>query len=160
MRAAREVVNIPVVGAAEASMHFATSLGQHFTVVTILPNIVPMVENLATQYGLDKKLVSIRYVSIPVLQLEDRDKRISALHREMLAAIQEDHAHVLVLECTGMIGVAKELETLLRRDGYEVPVVDPVGASVKFAEALVTMGLKQSRLTFMPPPEKARPGFS
>jgi len=160
VRATREVVNIPVVGAAEASMHFAASLGQHFAVVTILPNIVPMVENLAMQYGLDKKLVSIRYVNIPVLQLEDRDKLISALHREMLTAIKEDHAHVVVLGCTGMIGVAKELERLLRRDGYEVPVVDPVGASIKFAEALVAMGLKQSRLTFMPPPEKARPGFS
>jgi len=35
-------------------------------------------------------------------------------------------------------------------------VVDPVGASLKFAEALVSMGLKQSRLTAMPPPKKAR----
>ena len=35
-------------------------------------------------------------------------------------------------------------------------MVDPVGASLKFAEALVSMGLKQSRLTAMPPPKKAR----
>jgi allantoin racemase len=74
----------------------------------------------------------------------------------MLAAIKEDGAHVLVLGCTGMMGVAKEMEKLLKQDGYEVPVVDPAAASLKFAESLVSMKLKQSRLTYMSPPEKAR----
>jgi Asp/Glu/hydantoin racemase len=55
------------------------------------------------------------------------------LDREILAAIKEDHAHPLVLGCTGMVGVVKEMEKQLRRDGYEAPVVDPVAASLKFA---------------------------
>jgi len=59
-----------------------------------------------------------------------------------------------------MMGVAKEVEKRLKRDGYDVPVVDAVAASLKFAESLVSMGLKQSRLTFMSPPKKDRPGFS
>jgi len=160
VKPACEVLNIPVIGPAEASMHLATSLGHRFSVVTVLPNIVPMIENLATQYGVDKKLASVRYVNIPVLDLREKKKLINALYREMLGAVKEDHAHVLVLGCTGMLGVAKELEKRLKKYGYEVPVVDPVGASVKFAEALVALGLKQSRLTFMPPPEKARTGFS
>jgi allantoin racemase len=63
---------------------------------------------------------------------------------------------VLVLGCTGMMGVAKEMEKLLKRDGYDVPVVNPVAASLKLAESLVSMKLKQSRLTYMPPPKKAR----
>ncbi|WP_455286354.1 aspartate/glutamate racemase family protein [[Eubacterium] cellulosolvens] len=160
VKPAREVLNIPVVGAAEASMHFAASLGHRFSVVTVLPNVVPLIENLAAQYGVDKKLGSVRNVNIPVLDLRDRKKLVNALHREMLAAIKEDHAHVLVLGCTGMMGVAKEVEKRLKRDGYDVPVIDAVAASLKFAESLVSMGLKQSRLTFMPPPKKARPGFS
>jgi allantoin racemase len=159
VRPARELLGIPVVGAAEASMHFAASLGQRFSVVTVVANVVPLMENLAEHYGLDKKLASIRYVNIPVLDLEDKQKLISALHREMLAAIKEDHAHVLVLGCTGMMGVAREMEERLKRDGYEVPVVDPAAASLKFAESLVSMGLKQSRLTAMQPPEKARTGY-
>jgi len=121
-----------------------------------LPNVVAAIENLATQYGVDEKLASVRYVDIPVLDLGDKEKLIDALHREMLAAIKEDHAHVLVLGCTGMMGVAKEMEKWLKKDGYEVPVVDPAAASLKFAESLVSMGLKQSRLTYMPPPEKTR----
>jgi hypothetical protein len=33
---------------------------------------------------------------------------------------------------------SKELQRRLKQDDYEVPVVDPVGASLKFAEALVS----------------------
>jgi allantoin racemase len=156
VKAAREVLNIPVIGAAEASMRFAASLGHSFSVVTVLPNVVAAIENLATEYGVDEKLESVRYVDIPVLDLRDKKKLIDALHREMLAAIKENHAHVLVLGCTGMMGLAKEMEKRLKRDGFDVPVVDPAAASLKFAESLVSMGLKQSRLTYMPPPEKTR----
>jgi len=160
VKPSREVLNIPVVGAAEASMHFAASLGHRFSVVTVLPNTVPMIESNAGLYGVDKKLASVRNVNIPVLDLRDKNKLIKALHREMAAAIKEDHAHVLVLGCTGMMGVAREVERRLKRDGYDVPVIDPVAASLKFAESLVSMGVRQSRLTSMPPPKKVRPGYS
>jgi allantoin racemase len=159
VKAAREILNIPVVGAAEASMHFAAALGHRFSVVTVLPNILPLLENLATLYGVEKKLASVRSVNIPVLELDDKEKLVSALHHEMVEAITKDRAHVLVLGCTGMMGVAKELEQLLKKDGYEVPVVNAAAASLKFTEALVSMGLKQSRLTYMTPPKKTRTGF-
>jgi len=93
-----------------------------------------------------------------VLALRYMKKLIKTLHREMLAPIKEDGAHVLVLGCTGMMGVAKEAEKQFRRDGYDVSVIDPVVASLKFAESLVRTGVKRSRLTHMPPPKKARPG--
>jgi allantoin racemase len=156
IKAGRELLSIPVVGAAEASMHFASCLGHRFSVVTVLPNIAVTIENLAREYGFDKKLRSVRYVNIPVLGLKDKKKLSEALHREMLAAVREDGAHVLVLGCTGMMGVAREMEKLLKQDGYDVPVIDPAAASLKFVESLVSMKLKHSRLTYMTPPEKAR----
>ncbi len=159
VKPAREMLNIPIIGAAEASMHFAATLGHRFSVVTVLPNILPLIENLATQYGVDKKLASVRSVNIPVLELDDKEKLINALHHEMIEAIVKDGAHVLVLGCTGMMGVAKELEQMLKKDGYEVPVVNAAAASLKFTESLASMGLKQSRLTYMTPPEKTRTGF-
>jgi allantoin racemase len=55
-----------------------------------------------------------------------------------------------------MMGLAKSLHEMLKRDGFDVPVIDPAAASLKFLEALLAMGLKQSRLTFMKPPEKER----
>ena len=77
-----------------------------------------------------------------------------ALYREMVAAIEEDGAHVLVLGCTGMMGVAEELQSQLREAGFEVPVVSPTAAAVRLAETLVALGLRQSRITYMPPKSK------
>jgi allantoin racemase len=157
VKAAREILSIPVVGAGEASMHFAASLGQRFSIISVLPNAISMIENLVSQYGLESKLASVRCVNIPVLRVREKESDlVGALHREMLAAITEDHAHVLILGCTDMFGIAKEMESRLKKEGYEVPVIDPLIASLKHAEALVSMKLRQSRLTYMPPPEKAR----
>lgn len=156
VKAAREIVDIPVVGAAEPSMLFACSLGQRFSVVTVLENVIPMIENIAKVLGVYEKLASVRSVNIPVLELHDRDKLKSALYEEMLKAIREDKAHVLILGCTGMMGVANDLHEMLKKDGYDVPVIDPAAASIKFLEALIGLGVKQSRLTYMKPPEKER----
>ena len=77
----------------------------------------------------------------------------------MLNAIEKDGAHVLALGCTGMTGVASDLSRMLKKKGYDVPVIDPPAASLKFAEALVKMRIKQSKITYMEPPEKERTGF-
>ena len=156
VKAAREIVDIPVLGAAEPSMLFACSLGHKFSVVTVLENVIPMIENIAKVLGVKEKLASVRSVDIPVLELHDKEKLKNALYKEMLKAIKEDKAHVLILGCTGMMGVAKSLHEMLEKEGYDVPVIDPAAASIKFLEALIGLGVKQSRLTYMKPPEKER----
>ncbi|AGK62010.1 Hydantoin racemase [Archaeoglobus sulfaticallidus PM70-1] len=156
VKAAREVVDIPVVGAAEPSMLLACSLGQRFSVVTVLENVIPMIENIAKVLGVYEKLASVRSVNIPVLELHDKDTLKNALFEEMLKAIKEDKAHVLILGCTGMMGVADDLHEMLAKEGYDVPVIDPAAASIRFLEVLIGLGLKQSRLTYMKPPEKER----
>ncbi len=156
VRAAREVVDIPVLGAGEPSMLFACSLGQRFSIVTVLDNVIPTLENMAKVVGVSSKLASMRSVGIPVLELHDKDRLKNALYNEMLKAIKEDNAHVLILGCTGMMGLAKSLHEMLKRNGFDVPVIDPAAAAIRFLEALLAMGLRQSRLTYMKPPEKER----
>lgn len=154
VKPAREVVNIPVVGAGEASMLYASLLARSFSVVTVLPNVVPMIENISKKLGLHSKLASVRYVNIPVLELVDKKKMEDSLFEEMVRAIQEDKAHALVLGCTGMMGVATTLHEKLKDHGYDVPVIDPSFASTKMLESLIAMNVKQSRLTYMPPTQK------
>ena len=155
VHAARELVDIPVIGAGESSVLLAASLGQRFSVVTVLPSVFTMIENLVRRAGVDGKLASIRSVDIPVLQLHEKDKMVSALLEQMIRAIEEDKAHALILGCTGMMGVAKNLRSQLVSKGFDVPVVDPVGASLKQAETMVSLGLRQSRLTYHRPKDHA-----
>lgn len=151
VHAARELVNIPVIGAGESSMLLAAALGQRFSVVTVLPSVFNMIENLARRAGVGGKLASIRSVDIPVLELHDKERMVTALFEHMVQAIDQDRAHVLILGCTGMMGVAGQLRARLISKGLDVPVIDPVGAAVKHAETMVTLGVHQSRLTYHPP---------
>lgn len=156
VKAGREITNIPVVGPGEASMVFAAALGYRFSVITVLKNLVPFLHDNAKVLGIHEKLASVRYVDIPVLEIADKERLKKALFREMLSAIEKDGAHVLILGCTGMTGVASDLSQMLREKGYDVPVIDPSAAALKFAEALVRMGVKQSKITYMEPPQKER----
>lgn len=159
VKAAREITHIPIVGPGETSMLFAAALGYRFSVITVLKNLVPMLTDAAKVLGVHEKLASVRYVDIPVLEVADKERLKKALYQEMLNAIEKDGAHVLVLGCTGMTGVASDLSRMLKEKGYDVPVIDPSAASLKFAEAQVRMGIKQSKITYMEPPEKERTGI-
>ena len=151
VKAARELVNIPVIGPAEASFLLAASLGLRFSVVTVLNSVVPLIEHLVVTTGLFSRLASVRVINIPVLSLGDKTAMKNALSREMLAALTFDRAHVLILGCTGMTGVAEALQQQLRCEGYDVPVINPLAAAIKLAESVVFLRLRQSRLTYARP---------
>ncbi len=60
VRPAREALAIPVIGPAETSMLLASALAQRFSVITVLPSVVPMIEGLAHHAGVLGKLASAR----------------------------------------------------------------------------------------------------
>lgn len=151
VRPARELIDIPVIGPAEASMMLASALGSCFSVVTVLQSVVPMIRNLAAVNGVASKLASVRTVEIPVLALGEKARLEQALFEEMLAAVKEDGAHVLILGCTGMIGVSESLERRLGEAGHAATVVSPALAALKMAETLVALNLRYSRLTYSRP---------
>jgi allantoin racemase len=161
MKAGREAVSIPVLGPGEATMHIASMLGHRFSVVTVLSSCVPLMENQATVYGLAGKLASVRAVDIPVLDLEKDTKRlVEALVEQSIEAIEKDGAHVIVFGCTGMLGCARGVQDGLVERGYAgVPVIDPVPAAIKLAEALVDLGLRHSKRTYQDPPPKRIVGY-
>lgn len=154
--AAREQLDIPVVGPARASMLFAADLSHKFSIVTVLKNVIVLLEELVAGVGLERKLASVRSVEIPVLALEDKEKVAKAIVSESLKAIEEDGAHSIIFGCTGMIGVSEQVERGLLDKGYEVPVIYPVPVAIKYLETLIALKLTQSKETYMPPPEKQR----
>lgn len=154
LRPGREAVNIPVVGAFESTMALSIILGQRISVVTIKKELIPRLYNMTMALGLQEKIVSIRAIEIPVAELGDKERVEKALLKEMTEAIEKDGAHVLVLGCTGMMGVAADVQKMLYQKGYDVPVVSPAEVGFRVMESLLTIGIKQSKLTFMTPPKK------
>ncbi|ACG78818.1 Asp/Glu racemase [Phenylobacterium zucineum HLK1] len=161
LKAAREVVKIPVLGPSETSMHLAAMLGQKFSVVTVLNSVKPMLANLARVYGVYEKLASILVVDIPVLELEQRFAEVqSALANSALQAVERDGADVIVLGCTGFLGCAAAIEEHLQSAGHDIPVIDPIPATVCVAEAVAKAGLRHSKRTYATPRAKEIIGFN
>jgi allantoin racemase len=150
--AARELVSIPVIGPAQASMLLASMLGERFSIVTVLKNVVPLFWRSARKYGFESKLSSVRYVEVPVLEIEKKKVEVETkLINESKKAIEEDGADVIILGCTGFIGMARKMQETLH-----IPVVDPAPAALKLAESLIDLKLSISKLAYPKPPLKER----
>ena len=114
-------------------------LGWKLGVVTVEVEGLSLVEERIRLLGFGNRLASLRYIDVPVLELDaDLGRTKGALLRESKIAVEEG-AEVVVLGCTGLAGLA---EWLSRELG--VPVVDPALAALKMLEALVKLELRQS----------------
>jgi allantoin racemase len=161
LEASREAVSIPVLGPGEACMHMAAMLGHRFAVVTILDRVRPILENHAKVYGVYDKLASVRSVDIPVLEIaHDQNKLVQALIAQSVAAIREDKADVIILGCTGFVGVSELLAEGLRERGLPAPVINPLRTTAMLAFAMTSVGLGSSPLCYPGPGRKEIKGYS
>lgn len=150
LQAAREVTDAPVVGIAEASLYMASMLAARFSIVTVLPRIRTMLEEMVEGYGMGRRVVSIRTTPLCVLDIErDPEASWQMVRDDARRAVEEDDAEAILLGCAGMADFANSLEAELG-----VPVIDGVVAAVKFAEALVDLGKKTSKAKTYKYPEK------
>ncbi len=142
---AKEALQIPAVGEAEASMHYASLVGRRFSFVGGSPESKGVLQDLAKKYGFYDKLASVRKISASPLDFAS--EKSGVLERLLLAgrqAVEEDGADSLI----GYGGI-EGIEHLRRELG--VPVISPVQASVLMAETLVRSGLSHSKLAYPVP---------
>lgn len=156
IRAAKEILDIPVVGGFEPAILLSLGLADRIGVVTVLKNVVPMLYGNVAKAHLNERVVSIRVVDIPVLEISAGEKLINSIYEEAKKAIELDRVEAIILGCTGMAGVADMIHNRLLNDGYDVPVIDPTFAAVKLLEVYSQLGLKPSKITYMPVRDKKR----
>lgn len=155
--AAREVLDGPVLGIAEAAFHAASFLATGFSVVTTMTRTCVMAERLVQRYGFERQCRGVHGTDIPVLDLEAASETLLLqIEAAARSALVRDRSGAIVLGCAGM---APLCETLSQRLG--VPVVDGVAAAVKFAEALAALRLRTAkRGDYAPPPAKPFAGWA
>jgi len=160
VHAAREAVKIPVFGGFEPVVHYALGTSEKISIITVLPEVIPLLHAGIAKAGLRDRFGKVRYVSMPVLHLGDLQELIDALIEESKKAIEEEGAGTIVLGCTGMVGVKEDVEKALQDMGYSVPVMEAAQSAMVMLETFVRMGITQSRVTFRPPREKLRKWWS
>lgn len=145
LEAARRLVSIPVLGPCQVSLHTASMLSEHFSVVIVQETTCSMLMKLAMRYGVVDRLASVSSIDVPVLELESNPDRVQALLCEhALRAVREQGADVIVLGCTGFLGLADAIGRYLHeKTGDYVPVIDPMRLSILTAVTWVRARLRQ-----------------
>ena len=139
LSALRDLVDVPVVGPGASSVHLAAQFGERFGILSSEPTPKGLHARFRS-LGVSELFVSERMVGCSVLDLSRRRNEVLGGIVEAAKACVRDGADVLVLGCLAM-GFASGLTHLLQREAG-VPVINPVVAAVKTAEAAISLGLR------------------
>src|SRR5213080_1718395 len=132
LAACREVSSVPVIGIAEASFHMASLVAYKWSVVTVLPRVKPLLEELIHRNGMEMRCASIRCTPLTVLEIEeDLERTRRMMVDEARDAIARDGAEAILLGCAGLGPLDKRMQGELR-----VPVFDGTACAVKLVEGL------------------------
>ena len=119
-----------------------------------MKNVLPMIEGEVAKSHFDGRVCCVRSIDIPVEELQQHDRLVKALIEEAVNAITTDGAQAVALGCTAMVDVAEDVQAGLLLKGYDIPVIEAAQAAVMLLELSAKMDLKQSRITYMRPPQR------
>ncbi len=144
---ARAVVNIPVFGLCEPTLHYASQLGNRLGVlVPDMPGQVAFVEAQFHQHGLGGRLITngVRAESKDFKKSLPEGMQNPQLMTDRLSLQAEqlvrDGADVIVIACGGLGQVCGMAGWhALSVDGKAIPIVLPLTVAMKHAEMMLTM---------------------
>jgi allantoin racemase len=162
----RSALHIPVIGAGEAAMALATTLGQRFAIVTVWPRSMNFIFNeRIAACAMTQRYAGIVNIfdddEIVATERGDPDDPISTMRAGAGAIVDrivagaagmlaKSEADTIILGCTCMAPIGRAVAARLA-----VPVVESMTAGYKVAEMLVSLRLTQSAIAFpKPPPER------
>lgn len=155
----RELVDLPVTAAFEASSHYTNAISQRYSVIATESKTVHCYRELAQLYGTDTKLASVRHIDISAREsYPEQTKPEEIVSRTLKVAqkcIEDDGAEAILMGCTlqscplTVTGIGNSLGA---------PIIDPVLVGIKVTEFMVEA--KQAGLpilsrfgTWQKPPE-------
>lgn len=160
LHALRELLNIPVLGLCEASVHLACLMGASFSVVNVNAKFARKVTENIASYGLSSRLVSIDQMTVERagqfdLAFDDDAIRDAVIEQFRAAARQGlEKGAECVIPAGGIV------MTILAEAGIHAvnnaPVVNGLIALIKIGELAVNMQtltghFTSKRLTYAPP---------
>ena len=145
--ACRELLHIPVIGAAHAAFAMAVCLGYQYSFITTSQRRIPQKKEFARTCGIDmSRLASVRAIEYDMTDEHGPDHRartIALLAEAAKRCAQEDGADVVILGCLSFAGMAEEISAL-----SGVTVVDPAFAMITMAEAVCRQKISHSKIAY------------
>jgi allantoin racemase len=136
--AVKEVLDVPVVGLAEAAMAYAMPLCHRFAIVTTSSRMIAYTEDLVHALGFSARCAAVRAVELPPIGAgEPREDQVVAA---LAAEAATTGADLVILGGSRLSPYAAALRTRT-----SLVVVEPIACAVTMAESLVRIGLRQSK---------------
>jgi len=140
LRAAREMLSMPVLGLTESALHVACLTGGKFGLITLSRRSAYALGEMVESYGLTRRCGGLRALDVgPLDLLRDPDD----VARQIAAA-----AEVLVardwVDCVVLIGAVMASMPARIQAAISVPVIEGVSCAVALAEALVRLRLPKA----------------
>jgi allantoin racemase len=141
----RSVVDIPVVAPLQAVLHVAAQVGEHFGVVCYHASAIPRHRAQTRAYGMESFIAGRRASGFYVQHIAaNKDKMVESFLMAARALIEEDGADVIIPQGITQCPVQMKPQWLSAELG--VPVVEGIGAPIRMAAMLASLGLRQSRV--------------
>lgn len=159
----RELLNIPVLGLRESSLHVACMMGASFSLININPKFVPRIMEGVRLQGLQSRLVSIERMTVERPGSFDIAFRDAEAKAEIVRQFQDAARQAIAKGAEVLIPAGGSLMALLiEADIHEIdatPVLNGIIALVKTGEMAAQMrGLTghftSKRMTYAPPAGK------
>ena len=160
LHALREVLNIPVLGLLESSVHMACLMGAGFSLVNVNPKFVRRVTENVEATGLRGRMISIDTMRIERGQVLDHAFEDTVLRDQVVAQFTEaaragiEKGAETVIPAGGIVMTVLAFAGVHQVDG--VPVVNGLIALTKMAEMAVRMRrltgvFTSKRMMYAPP---------
>jgi allantoin racemase len=148
--AARELLEVPVVGMSEAALMCACTMAPRFGLVVLGRNNAQPFRELVESYGLAGRLAGIAALEVTP---EDRLRDPEALHGPVVDAarrlLERDGAEAVILAGAVMVGLPRALA-----DRVPVPLIEGISCGMLLAEALVRLDVSRSQSGSLRTPAK------
>jgi Asp/Glu/hydantoin racemase len=154
---ARELFDIPVIGISEAAMLTACMLGQRFALVALSSAFTGWYRDCVEMHGLTGRCAGIYGLDRTFASISDvQDENLEALVALAKQAIAAQDADSMIFAGAPLAGLARKV-----RERIPVPIIDPIAAAVKQAEALIALAPRKAVMgSFKRPAAKTSIGLS
>lgn len=146
----RAVLDIPVIGAGQASHLMAMALGRRFSILVVWEGFSLIHERTLRTYGWADRCASIRCLDMQRGEPDftdmfgGREERFYPALLELAEhCITHDGADTIILGSTTMYKAHAYL-----RERLSVPVIEPAAVAYKAAETMLALGLTHSRAAY------------
>ena len=150
LREARELVNIPVLGLSETSLHVASMMGASFGLIAIAERWVPRLMENVERYGLRGKLAGIEAMQTSPLDLR-KAFRDEARRQDVIERFSEAAEKLVAKGAEVLIPAGGEVGVFVIDAGLfelqNAPVVSGIFELVKMGEMAVKLRALTGRFT-------------